>query len=64
MYGHVKYDYPKVKSTPLKSPYISCVDNAIDVKSIKYLLHKNKLLDKPIMDKNSRYWPGDKEEKN
>ena len=39
-------------------------DNAIDVKSIKYLLHKNKLLDKPIMDKNSRYWPGDKEEKN
>jgi hypothetical protein len=63
MYEHVEYDYPKVKSTPLKSPYISCVDNAIDVESIKNLLHKYKLLNKPIIEKNKRYWPGDKEEK-
>lgn len=64
MYEHVEYDYPKVKTTPLKSPYISCVDNAIDVESVRNLLHKNKLLNKPTIDKHRRYWPGDKEEKN
>ena len=63
IYHDIDYGYEDVVSTKVENPYVSADEIPYSVKQIKQFLKKNNLLLTPHESTASRYWPGDKEEK-
>jgi len=63
IYHDIDYDYIDLKSYVVKNPYISSEETPLTVDQIRQLLNDYKLLGAPEETSISRYWPGDKEEK-
>lgn len=64
IYHDIKYDYPDLINDCVTNPYISAEERPLTVEEIRQILKNYKLLDSPGEAASSRYWPGDKEEKN
>ncbi len=63
IYQDIAYDYEDVISSSVDNPYVSSREVALSQEQTAEFLAKNRLLDKPLEDSASRYWPGDKEER-
>jgi FlaA1/EpsC-like NDP-sugar epimerase len=64
IYHEIQYDYPDILTQQVTNPYVSAVETPLSVDQIRQLLQDYNLLGKPKETMGSRYWPGDKEEKN
>ncbi len=64
IYSDIKYDYSEIVSKVIENPYVSEKQIFLTVEEVKDFLHDNNLLsDFNEKIENTRYWPGDKEEK-
>ena len=64
IYSDIKYNYTKVVLDLVKDPYISEQQTSMTVEKVKVFLRNNKLLlGSNNGEQDTRYWPGDKEEK-
>lgn len=63
IYHDIQYDYPDLVSTTVTNPYVSAEETTLTVEQIRTLLKEYKLLGMPDEPTQTRYWPGDKEEK-
>lgn len=63
IYHDIQYDYPDLVSTTVTNPYVSAEEVPLTVEQIRALLKEYKLLGTPGEPTQTRYWPGDKEEK-
>ena len=60
----IEYDYPDLITSEVTNPYVSAGETPLSVDEIRQLLKDYKLLTAPEETTSTRYWPGDKEEKN
>ena len=63
IYNDIHYDYPNLLDTTVTNPYVSAEEIPLRVEQIRTLLKEYKLLGTPDEATQTRYWPGDKEEK-
>jgi FlaA1/EpsC-like NDP-sugar epimerase len=64
IYSDIKYNYSEIVSEIVEDPYVSEQQTSLTVKEVKDFLNDNNLLSGSSEDtKDTRYWPGDKEEK-
>ena len=63
IYHEINYDYDDVTNDQVDNPYISAEETPLSLDEISLLLRNYGLLGVPTDQSNSRYWPGDKEEK-
>ena len=64
IYSDINYNYTVIVSELVKDPYVSERQTSMTVEEIKVFLRNNKLLLNPNKsEQDTRYWPGDKEEK-
>lgn len=63
IYHDIQYDYPDLVNATVTNPYVSAEEQPLTVEQIRILLKEYKLLGTPDEDTQTRYWPGDKEEK-
>ena len=63
IYHDIPYDYKEFVSGMVDNPYMSADEKPLSVKGIRDFLKKNDLLGAPLESSDTRYWPGDKEEK-
>ena len=63
IYQNIEYDYADIVSSKVTNPYISELEEPMNLKQIRDFLKNNALLAKPNEQASQRYWPGDKEEK-
>ena len=64
IYSDIDYNYSTIVSELVEDPYVSEQQTSMTVKEVKDFLHNNNLLlDSNNSEQNTRYWPGDKEEK-
>lgn len=63
IYNDIGYDYPGEASIALTNPYVSSDEQALSVAQIRQVLKDYDLLGEPADVSQSRYWPGDKEER-
>lgn len=63
IYNDIQYDYGTTSSSEVNNPYISADQPAQTVAEIREMLITNNLLTPPGVSMDTRYWPGDKEEK-
>ena len=64
IYHDIQYDYPDLLSQDVTNPYVSADEIPLTIDQIRQLLTDYKLLAEPDESTSTRYWPGDKEEKN
>ena len=64
IYHDIQYDYPDLITSEVTNPYVSAEETPLSVDEIRQLLKDYKLLTAPEETTSTRYWPGDKEEKN
>lgn len=64
IYHDILYNYPDLVTQDVSNPYVSAEETPLDVGQIRQLLKDYKLLVAPADSASTRYWPGDKEEKN
>lgn len=63
IYNEIQYAYETTSSSEVNNPYISADQPALTVAEIRKMLVTNTLLTSPKASMDTRYWPGDKEEK-
>lgn len=63
IYNDIQYDYGMASGTEVNNPYISADQPAMTIPEIRKMLIANNLLAPPNVSMDTRYWPGDKEEK-
>lgn len=63
IYHDIQYDYPDQVRTTVDNPYVSAEEQPLSIEQIQTLLREYKLLGAPDETTQSRYWPGDKEER-
>jgi FlaA1/EpsC-like NDP-sugar epimerase len=64
IYSDINYNYSAIVSELVEDPYVSEQQIPLTVKEVKDFLRNNKLLLDDIgSEQDTRYWPGDKEEK-
>lgn len=63
IYCDIPYDYGDIISRSVVNPYVSADEEPMTVEAIRSFLKRHQLLSKPSQVSNTRYWPGDKEEK-
>ena len=63
IYRDIQYDYPDLVNDTVTNPYVSAEEPPHSVEQIRVLLKEYKLLGTPDEPTQTRYWPGDKEEK-
>jgi len=64
IYSNINYNYSTIVSELVEDPYVSEQQTSLTVKEVKAFLCSNKLLlGINSGEQNTRYWPGDKEEK-
>jgi FlaA1/EpsC-like NDP-sugar epimerase len=63
IYHNIEYDYDDMVSDEVRNPYVSAAEQALSVEEIRNMLIEYGLLGVPNKLTNTRYWPGDKEEK-
>jgi FlaA1/EpsC-like NDP-sugar epimerase len=64
IYSDIKYNYSEIVSEIVEDPYVSEQQTVLTVKEIKTFLNDNNLLSGSSNNsEDTRYWPGDKEEK-
>jgi FlaA1/EpsC-like NDP-sugar epimerase len=64
IYSNIDYNYSAIVSELVENPYVSEQQTCLTVKEIKNFLRVNKLLlESNTGEQNTRYWPGDKEER-
>jgi FlaA1/EpsC-like NDP-sugar epimerase len=64
IYSNINYDYPRIISDLVEDPYVSEQQVCLTVDEIRSFLSNNNLLSAFNVDtKDTRYWPGDKEQK-
>jgi FlaA1/EpsC-like NDP-sugar epimerase len=64
IYSDIDYNYFAIVSRLVEDPYVSEQQTPLKVKEVKNFLHDNKLLlESRTSGQDTRYWPGDKEEK-
>jgi FlaA1/EpsC-like NDP-sugar epimerase len=64
IYSDINYNYSAIVSELVEDPYVSEHQTSLTVKEVKYFLRDNNLLlDFNTGEQDTRYWPGDKEEK-
>lgn len=63
IYHDIEYKYQDIVSQNVTNPYLSAKEKSLDINQIRKLLKDYKLLSVPEDSTDSRYWPGDKEEK-
>ncbi|MDP2105683.1 MAG: polysaccharide biosynthesis protein, partial [Desulfobulbaceae bacterium] len=63
IYHDIDYDYPGIIGSQVTNPYVSADETSLNVDQIRQLLKNYNLLNVPGDTLGSRYWPGDKEEK-
>jgi FlaA1/EpsC-like NDP-sugar epimerase len=64
IYNDINYNYSTIVSELVEDPYVSERQISLTIKEVKDFLRDNKLLfNININEQNTRYWPGDKEEK-
>lgn len=63
IYYDIQYDYPDLVSTTVINPYVSAEEQPYSIERIRTILKEYKLLGAPEKITDTRYWPGDKEEK-
>lgn len=63
IYHDISYDYADIITDQVTNPYVSADETPLNVGQIQQLLKDYKLLNAPEDASGSRYWPGDKEEK-
>jgi FlaA1/EpsC-like NDP-sugar epimerase len=64
IYSDINYNYSAIVSELVEDPYVSKQQTPLTVKEVKKFLHDNKLLlESNTSEQDTRYWPGDKEEK-
>lgn len=64
IYHEIDYDYSDVTNETVTNPYVSAEEQPLSVEETRTLLKEYGLLQTPEEETSSRYWPGDKEEKN
>ena len=64
IYHEIDYDYLDVANETVTNPYVSAEEQPLSVEETRTLLKEYGLLETPEEQTSSRYWPGDKEEKN
>ena len=64
IYHEIDYDYSDVTNETVSNPYVSAEEQYLSIEEIRTLLKEYSLLEMPEEQTSSRYWPGDKEEKN
>ena len=62
IYNDIAYDYDDLVSETVTNPYVSELEDTMNIDEIKAFLSENGLLQKPEQTITQRYWPGDKEE--
>ena len=64
IYGDIKYNYSRVVSKIVENPYVSEQQDSLTIDEIKDFLSRNNLLfDSNDNINDTRYWPGDKEDR-
>lgn len=63
IYQNIDYDYVGIVNERVTNPYISANEAHMSKSEVKQFLVDHNLLDEPVGDMDSRYWPGDKEER-
>lgn len=63
IYNDIHYNYGTVPGSEVNNPYISADQADMTVDNIRRMLIANNLLTQPEVSMDTRYWPGDKEEK-
>ena len=64
IYNDIDYNYSTIVSELVEDPYVSEQQTSLTVKEVKKFLNDNKLLlESNTSEQDTRYWPGDKEEK-
>ena len=63
IYHDIQYDYSDFLSSTVTNPYVSAEELPMSEQQIRSLLKEYQLLGTPDESTQSRYWPGDKEEK-
>jgi FlaA1/EpsC-like NDP-sugar epimerase len=66
LYKSIQYDYPETLDTEVSNPYISAEEKTLGRDDLrKFLLTQSLLMPGtgPMEGPDSRYWPGDKEER-
>ena len=64
IYSDIEYNYSTIVSKLVEDPYVSEQQTSLTIKEVRDFLLDNKLLLGPnASEQNTRYWPGDKEEK-
>ena len=64
IYHDIKYNYEDVTKDVVTNPYVSSDEYLLGIEETQALLKEYGLLESPDVQIISRYWPGDKEEKN
>ena len=63
IYQNIDYAYDDMVSSKVTNPYISANEVHMSKDEVRDFLNKHSLLGQPSDDMDSRYWPGDKEER-
>lgn len=63
IYNDIDYTYKGILNTKVTNPYVSEDEKPLSMKEIKNFLYENNLISFQGDESDSRYWPGDKEEK-
>lgn len=63
IYLNIDYGYRGIVNDVVTNPYISANESCMDKVEIRDFLNEHNLLGQPSSDMDSRYWPGDKEER-
>ena len=64
IYHDIEYNYSGVTNETVNNPYVSADEKCLTTEETRGLLKEYDLLEAPKETTNSRYWPGDKEERN
>jgi len=64
IYHEIDYSYSDVTNENVDNPYVSAEETPLSMVEVRQLLKEYGLLGAPEDQSSSRYWPGDKEEKN
>ena len=61
IYSEIKYDYESLINADVSNPYVSSEVPSLSLSEVNKLIINYGLINSPMDDISSRYWPGDKE---
>ncbi len=63
IYHNIDYSYDRIVNNNVTNPYVSANEQHMCKEEVRNFLNAYNLLGRPNVEIDSRYWPGDKEEK-